>query len=198
MTYQFLGYYFTDTQLFVASIVLAVVVLIAVGFLVQRRNAGRTLAFKRRFGSEYARAVLTHGSAHRAEAHLADREARVESLNLRELGATERERFLKEWETVQSRFLDHPKAAVLEASDLVDALLEIRGYPKAAFEQRAADLSVSYPRATDNYRNAHAIAVRSGRLEATTEELRTALIQYRAIFDDLLLVSKSGEIETAA
>ena len=77
-------------------------------------------------------------------------------------------------------------------------LLELRGYPHASFEQRAADVSVHYPRVMENYRTAHAIAVRLGQVEATTEELRTAMIQYRAIFDELLQPEKPVETRTAA
>jgi hypothetical protein len=197
MNYQFMGYYFTSTQLIVAAVVLVVVVVIAVAAFVQYRRR-RTLAFRNRFGTEYDRAVLTHGSSHKAEAKLADRETRVEALKIRELGVTERDRFVAEWHAVQSRFVDHPKAAVTEADDLINALLEARGYPQAEFEQRAADISVHYPRVMENYRGAHAIAARLASDEATTEELRTAIIQYRAIFDDLVQVKTPSEIRTAA
>ncbi len=99
---------------------------------------------------------------------------------------------------MQSRFLDHPEAAVTEADDLIAALLEARGYPKDSFEQRAADVSVTYPRVMENYRVAHAIAVRPGRAEASTEELRTAMIQYRTIFDEIVQDQSAQEKKTAA
>jgi hypothetical protein len=197
MNYQFMGYYFTSTQLIVVSAVLVVVVLVLVGALVQHRRI-RTRAFRNRFGSEYDRAVLKHGSSQKAEAKLADRETRVEALKIRDLGVTERDRFVAEWHTVQSRFVDHPKAAVTEADDLINSLLEARGYPRSTFEQRAADVSVRYPRVMENYRLAHSIAVRVGQVEATTEELRTAMIQYRAIFDDLLQAQTPSENRAAA
>jgi hypothetical protein len=197
MTYQFMGYSLTQTQLIVASVILVVLILVAVGVILERRRT-RTLALRNRFGSEYDRAVLKHGSVDAAETKLADRETRVEALKIRELGIAERERFVTEWSTVQSRFVDHPKAAVIEADDLVNALLEARGYPQATFEQRAADISVHYPRVMENYRIAHSIAVRPGQVEATTEELRTAIIKYRDIFDDLLRVQKPIEAKTAA
>jgi hypothetical protein len=193
----FMGHYFTNQELIVAAVILVVLIAVAIGVFIQRRGA-RTLAFRNRFGSEYERAVLTHGSAREAEAKLADRETRVEALKIRELGVTERERFVTEWHTVQSRFVDHPRAAVTEADDLINALLEARGYPQASFEQRAADVSVHYPRVMENYRVAHSIAVRPGQAEATTEELRTAMIQYRAIFDDLLQAQESTSTRTAA
>jgi len=190
-------FHLTDTQLIIAAVVLVFLVIVAVvGFEHRRRT--RTKAFRNRFGSEYDRAVLEHGSGRKAEAKLADRETRVDALRIRELGATERVRFIAEWQTVQSRFVDHPQAAVTEANDLISALLEARGYPKDNFEQRAADISVSHPRVMEDYRVAHAIAVRPGRVDATTEELRTAMIKYRAIFDELVQVQKPQENKSAA
>ena len=190
-------YHFTNTQLIVAAAVLVFVVVIAVAAYLAHRKT-KTAAFRNRFGSEYDRAVLEHGSSRKAEAKLADRETRVDALKIRELGATERERFVAEWQTVQSRFVDHPKAAVTEADDLIATLLEARGYPKDSFEQRAADVSVTYPRVMENYRVAHGIAVQSGRVDASTEELRTAMIQYRAIFDELVQDQKPQERKSAA
>ena len=116
----------------------------------------------------------------------------MEAVNIRDLSANKRERFIASWHAGESRFIDHPKAAATEADDLVNALLEARGYPQAGFEQRAADLSVGYPLVMENYRRAHAVAVRLGPVEATTEELRTAMIQYRDIFDELVQAQKPG------
>lgn len=190
-------FHFTSIELIVAAVALVVVVLIAVAVYLRHRKA-KTAAFRNRFGPEYDRAVLEHGSSRKAEAKLADRETRVEALKIRELGATERERFVAEWQTVQSRFVDHPKAAVTEADDLIAALLEARGYPKNSFEQRAADVSVTYPRVMENYRVAHAIAARPGLADASTEELRTAMIQYRSIFDELVQAKLAQEKKPAA
>jgi hypothetical protein len=190
-------YHFTDTQLITAAVVLVVLIIVAlVGFEHRRKN--RTQSLRNRFGTEYDRAVVEHGSPRKAEAKLAERETRVNALNIRELGSTERERFIAEWQTVQSRFVDHPKAAVTEADDVIAALLEARGFPKDNFEQRAADISVSYPGVMENYRVAHSIAVRPGRTEASTEELRTAMIQYRSIFDELVQAQKLQEKKSAA
>jgi hypothetical protein len=188
---------FTNAQLIVAAFALIVAALIAVGAYLEHRKS-KTRALRNRFGTEYDRAVVTHGSSRQAENKLADRETRVEALKIRDLEATERDRFVAEWHTVQSRFVDHPKAAVTEADDLVNALLEARGYPRAGFEQRADDVSVTYPRVMENYRLAHGVAIRPGQVEATTEELRTAMIQYRAIFDELLQAQKPGEHKVAA
>jgi hypothetical protein len=196
---QFLGmsYNFTTIQLVVMAIVFVLVVGIAIAAYINHRRT-RTLALRNRFGSEYDRAIVTHGSSRQAEAKLTDRQTRVKSFEIRDLGATERERFVAEWQTIQSRFLDHPKSAVTEADDLINAVLESRGYPRASFEQRAADVSVTYPRVMANYRLAHGIAVRPGRVEATTEELRSAMIEYRAIFDELAQAQRPAESRSAA
>jgi hypothetical protein len=122
----------------------------------------------------------------------------VETLNIRNLGAIEQQRFIAEWKAVQARFVDHPKSAVTEASELIDAILLARGYPQVGFEQRAADVSVTYPHVMENYRSANSIAVRSGRPDASTEELRTAMIQYRAIFDEVIQTQKPQEKRSAA
>ena len=187
MQFQFNGvfYHLTNTQLTIAVVVLVVLVMVVVAVYMRHRKT-RTLALRSRFGSEYDREVKMHSSARQAEAKLAGRTTRVETLKLRDLGATERERFIAEWHTVQSRFVDHPKAAVTEADELINSLLQARGYPQAGFEQRASDVSVTYPTVMEDYRVAHDIAVRLGDKEATTEELRTAMIQYRSIFDELV------------
>jgi hypothetical protein len=190
-------YQFTNAQLMIAAVVVVVAVVIAVaGYLTYRRS--RTRAFRTRFGPEYDRAVMTHGSSRKAEAKLADRETHVKTLELRDLGATERERFVADWQLVQARFVDHPKTAVNEADELISSLLVARGYPKGSFDQRAADISVSYPRVMEDYRLANGIAVRPGRVDASTEELRTAMIQYRTIFDELVQVQKPPAKRTAA
>ena len=188
---------FTQTQIIVAAIVLVAVIALVVGLFVAMRRK-RTRALRTRFGSEYDRAIVTHGSARSAETKLEDRQSRVEAMPIRDLSITERERFSSEWQVVQSRFVDHPRAAVTEANDLINALLEARGYPMAGFEQRAADVSVTYPRVMENYRVAHGIAVRHAGAEATTEELRTAMIQYRSIFDELAQAQKPVASRSAA
>jgi hypothetical protein len=187
MQFQFNGvfYHLTYTQITIAVVLLVVLVMVVVALYMQHRKT-RTLALRNRFGSEYDREVKMHPSARQAEAKLASRTNRVETLKLRDLAATEHERFVTEWRTVQARFVDHPKAAVIEADELINSLLEARGYPQAGFEQRASDVSVTYPRVMEDYRVAHAIAMRPGDKEATTEELRTAMIQYRSIFDELV------------
>ena len=167
----------------------AVILVIAVvAWLYVRKRRSATADLRQRFGPEYERAVREHGSERKAEAKLADREKRVEMLKIRDLDPMEHERFLKQWASVQSRFVDSPKGAVAEADDLVSSLMKTRGYPVSDFDQRAADISVDHPRVTENYRFAHEIALRVGKDEATTEDLRTAMIHYRSLFEELVQV----------
>jgi hypothetical protein len=187
----------TNPRFIAGAVAVIVIVVVAVGLYLRKRRK-TTAGLRARFGPEYDRAVLAHGSESKAEAKLADREERVEGLKIRELGATERQRFPAEWHTVQSRFVDHPKGAVTEADELVSSLLQARGYPVADFDQRAADISVNHPRLVEYFRSAHGVAVRLGNNEASTEELRTAMIQYRSLFDELLEVQTPGEVKAVA
>ena len=174
-----------DPKLIILAVV--VVLIIAVlAWLYVRQRRHTTAELRHKFGPEYERAVLAHGSERKAEAKLADREKRVEKLNIRELDPADHERFVRRWESLQSRFVDSPKGAVTEADDLVSSVMKTRGYPVSEFDQRAADISVDYPGVVENYRSAHEIALRVGKDAATTEDLRTAMIHYRSLFEELV------------
>jgi FtsZ-interacting cell division protein ZipA len=176
-------------------VVVAIVAVLAIAWVVLRKR--RTEALRSRFGPEYERTVREHGPS-RAETVLAEREKRVEKFPIRELTADERERFVTEWRMVQSRFVDDPKRSVGEADELVIGLMQARGYPMSNFEQRAADISVDHPRVVDNYRAGHEIALRHRKGEATTEDLRNAIIYYRSLFDELLQPKPAGEKKEVA
>jgi hypothetical protein len=178
------------TLIVVLILAVCVIAICVTVYLIQRKQ--NTVKLRKHFGSEYDRAVVEHGSQRKAEVGLAARESRVEKLKIRELGVSQRERFVIDWHSVEARFLDHPKGAVTEADELVNALLKARGYPVAGFEQSAEDVSVNYPRMMEYYRSAHAIAVRPGKSEASTEELRSAMIDYRTLFDELIQVPASA------
>jgi hypothetical protein len=180
----------------VATLIIAALAMLGWMYLRKRRSASANL--RKKFGPEYDRAVKVHGSERKAEAQLEDREKRVEQLNLHDLDPMEHERFSKRWEAVQSRFIDSPKGALTEADDLVSSLMKARGYPVSDFDQRAADISVDHPRVMENYRSAHEIVVRVGKDEATTEELRTAMIHYRSLFEELAQVPLNVERKEVA
>jgi len=189
-----------DTNL-IALAAVAILIMAALAWLYIRKRRNTTAVLRKKFGPEYDHAVLVHGAGRKAESKLEDREKRVEKLNIRNLDPLEHERYLKRWEAVQSRFIDSPKGAVTEADDLVSSVMKARGYPVSDFEQRAADISVDHPRVMENYRSAHEIALRVakvGKDEATTEDLRTAMIHYRSLFEELVQVPASVERKEVA
>jgi hypothetical protein len=172
------------TQIVVAvAVVVALVVGLAV-ILGMRKRHTRTLADK--FGPEYDRALETTGQKAKAEAELDARTKRVEHLQIRPLTPQEHDRFAGLWRTAQERFVDSPPTAVAEADQLVTEVMRVRGYPMTDFEQRAADVSVIHPHLVTNYRAAHAIAMNSAGQQASTEDLRQAMVHYRALFEELL------------
>lgn len=179
-----------DPKVIVVVVIAVIAVLLIVWGVTRRR---RTEALRHRFGPEYERTVRERGQG-KAESALLQRKERVEKFRLRELGASERERFVSEWRGVQSRFVDDPKGAVTDADHLLLRVMEARGYPMSDFDQRAADISVDHPRVVDNYRAAHEIALRHRRGQATTEDLRNAIIYYRSLFDELLQ-TRTSEID---
>jgi hypothetical protein len=169
------------------AIVLAVIALVAVAaaaWLFYRNR--RTQKLREGFGSEYDRAVLESGSRGRAERELAARRQRVEALHIRPLSSEECGRFEDAWRTIQARFVDDPVAAIREADSLIGEVMQTRGYPVGDFEQRASDISVDHADVVTNYRAAHGTALAQERGEATTEDLRQAMVHYRALFDELL------------
>ncbi len=166
-------------------VIVIVVVAIAVAAFVFFQKE-RTKRLKTQFGPEYDRLVDSRGNQRKAEEELVDRQKRVEKLHIRELNRAEVERFSESWRSVQARFVDTPREAVAEADRLVREVMTTRGYSMGDFEQRAADISVDHPRVVENYRAAHDIAARDAAAKANTEDLRQAMVHYRALFDDLL------------
>lgn len=169
-----------------ACVVVLVVMLAIIWGIARQRSRRRTAELRTRFGLEYDFAVRQYGSRRKAEAELEGRLHRIERLPLRPISAADRSRYLRDWDAIQARFLDHPRGAVIEADELIATLLQARGYPGVRFEQRVADISVDHARMADPYRRANAITVRAGKGDATAEELRSAMVLYRAIFEELL------------
>ena len=169
--------------LILAIVLIALAVAAVAWFVVQKQKSAK---LRRRFGPEYDRAVKEYGGRTKAEAELSKREQRVAGLNIIPITAAEAARFSNAWSSLQSRFVDDPKGVVPEADLLVRELMIKRGYPMGDFELRAADISVDHPSVVKNYRAAQIIALRNARREADTEELRTAVVHYRTLFDELL------------
>jgi hypothetical protein len=177
----------TTTTLIIIVGVLIVAAILAWHFLQERRS--KTL--RRRFGPEYERAVHEHGNQHKAEQALVARQKRMEKIHIHTLSPQDRDRFADEWHEVQSRFVDDPPGSIRDADRLVTEVMRARGYPMGEFEQRAEDLSVDHPQVVRNYRAARAIAIRRDKGEASTEDLRVALVYYRELFEDLLGVHET-------
>jgi hypothetical protein len=173
-----------DQDILIPLLVVAVAVLAVILFMVFRKQ--RTTRLRQRFGDEYDRTVNATGNQRKAEDELISRAKRVEQFEIHPLSAEQRGQFTETWSEIQGRFVDQPSQAVREADDLVKVVMGARGYPLTDFEQRAADISVHHPRVVGNYRIARDIAAKNRTGEATTEDLRQALMAYRELFVDLL------------
>ncbi|MEO3884719.1 hypothetical protein [Nonomuraea sp. B5E05] len=178
------------TYIWVAVVVIAVVALAAVAYVVQQQKRRNHL--RERFGPEYERIVADHDNRRDAEQELLDREQRHSELDIRPLPQESRETYANRWTEVQERFVDAPGFAVTEADQLVTAVMAERGYPTEDFEQRLSDLSVGHGETLDHYRAAHEISGRAAKKQASTEELRQAMVHYRALFEELLHETTRG------
>jgi hypothetical protein len=179
----------SQTSTILAVVVVLVLIALAAWYFVQKRQSER---LQQRFGPEYGRAVDEHGSRTKAELELKAREERVGKLNIVPLSPSDASKFSQAWANVQASFVDNPKGVVAQADQLVRELMAKRGYPVADFEHRAADISVDHPAVVENYRAAQLIAARDTRGEASTEDLRNAVVHYRVLFNELLEVRQDG------
>jgi hypothetical protein len=170
------------------TIFAVVLVLVVVGSLLAmvfvRQNRSKNL--QTQFGTEYEHTVESLGDEKKAQAELEARQKHVKTLNTHPLSEIERERYLADWVEVQAKFVDHPGAAIVSANRLIMEVMQMRGYPVSDFEQRAADLSVTYPTLVSHYRAARAIALRNELQQADTEELRQAMRHYHLLFAELV------------
>lgn len=179
-------------------IVLVVVIVVVLALILFGYMAARRAALRRQFGPEYDRVVQEQGGRMPAERELRERERRHAELNIRPLSQEAQARYTAQWEQVQARFVDTPAEAVGEADALVTHVMADRGYPTGEFDEQAANMSVEHGRALGHYRDAHELSLRSERGEATTEQLRQALVHYRALFADLLGLEPEQYVGAAA
>ena len=174
----------TEWIVLVAAVVIGCVAVLAlIGARTRRRRHAELV---RRFGPEYDREVEQYGSVPRAERELLAREKRVHKQRLRTLPEAERAQFADDWRGVQARFVDDPAGAVTAADRLIKAVMHAKGYTVERFDQRVADLSVEHAGVVQHYRAAHELAVANREGRANTEDLRQAVVHYRALFADLL------------
>ncbi|HET7246259.1 MAG TPA: hypothetical protein VFJ07_15610 [Streptosporangiaceae bacterium] len=162
-------------------VAVAVVVVVIVAIAAMRRRK-----LQQRFGPEYDRVVGETHSHRKADAELAERERRVRSLDIRPLDETAQVKYAGEWTAIQERFVDQPEEAVTQAGILVTSVMKDRGYPTEDHDQILSDLSVEHANTLDHYRQAHQVSLQAEGGTASTEDLRLAMLHYRALFADLL------------
>jgi hypothetical protein len=164
--------------------VIGIVLILAIVLIVNRQR--RSISLQQRFGPEYARTVEHADDRRAAEAALADRARRRSRLEIVPLAEPVRLRYADQWRQLQEHFVDRPDEAVDAAEGLLDQVMADRGYPVGEFDHQAELVSVDHPHVVENYRIAHEIHGRNRSQQATTEDLREAMLRYRSLFDDLL------------
>jgi hypothetical protein len=177
-----------DPKILIPVIIVVAALIVIAAVLITRKRKSKHL--KQQFGPEYDRAVEQQGNARHAEVILLEREKRVEKFSLRPLPPSDRQRYAEDWAAVQRRFVDDPSNAVNQADTLVNTVLAARGYPVGEAEQQAADISVNYPSLVENYRAARVVMLRHSQRQASTEDLRLAMVNFRSLFDELLETAK--------
>lgn len=174
-----------NTTYIIIAVVLGLMIMGAILWPIFTRRK-RTERLHDHFGPEYDHTVQTLGDEKKAQTELEERQKHVEALDIHPLSVEEHDRYVAEWTAVQSRFVDEPGQAIVDADRLIMEVMQTRAYPVSDFEQRAADVSVSYPALVSNYRAARVIALKNEQHQADTEELRQAMIYYRSLFEELL------------
>jgi hypothetical protein len=168
-------------------IVIAVVVVLAIALIVMWASARRRHRhLEGRFGSEYGRTVDGAESRRKAERELREREAEHAELDLRPLSDAARERYETQWAALQQSFVDRPQVAVADADSLVTDVMRERGYPIDDFDAKSRLVSVDHPDVVENYRRGHSIYIKTVEGQASTEDLRQAVVSYRALFENLV------------
>jgi hypothetical protein len=172
-----------DTWVWIV-IAAAVVVILLVALMAWSR--GRRSRLHDRWGREYDRTVEGSKNRRTGERDLRARESEHEELDIKPLSDAQRERYIEQWRDVQARFVDRPESAVAEADGLLTEVMRERGYPVDDFESQSRLVSVDHPDVVENYRKGHAIYEKNAQGRASTEDLRQAVVAYRALFEDLV------------
>lgn len=174
-------------------IVLAVVVVVGLIAVLERQR--RSAALRDKFGPEYDRAVASHDNQRAAEAELRERQKQREQLDIKPLSEAARLRYDEEWRVVQERFVDQPTEAVASADRLIESVMTEQGYPMADFDEQSKLISVDHPTVVEDYRAARAAYEQTRGGEVGTENLREALLRYRALFSELVGVGQDRSAE---
>ena len=173
-----------DNNTLIVVVVAVALVIAALALLLTRRR--RTDALRERFGPEYERTLTTTGKVSEAERILQERQQRVAGFSLRNLTPDETQRFTTSWKNVQARFVDEPRTAVVEGDRLIGEVMRARGYPVDDPARQLEDLSVDHAHVIEHYRAGRAIVSRHEQGAASTEDLRQAMVHFRALFEELV------------
>jgi hypothetical protein len=187
-----------DLTALIVLIAAAVMLGALIIYAVRGSRLKRSHQLREKFGPEYDRLVSEHGSQDRAERELLARKKRRDALDIKLLTDEQCDNFSAEWGRVQQLFVDDPNGAVLAADTLVQEVMRTRGYPEGDFDQRVSDLSVEHANVIEHYRSARKLAVKSEHGTAETEDLRKALVHFRALFSDLLQTDRIQRTERRA
>lgn len=179
----------------IAIVVIVVIVLVGLALWWNARRQKVSTA-QQRFGPEFDRAVQEHGgNKQEAASDLQQRQERVEKVTIHPLTADERQQYSAEWQSIQTQFVDDPGGAVTRADDLITQVMDRIGYEADEFGKRTDVISVKYPDAAENYRIAHDLAQKQESGDATTEDLRNAMLRYRTLFEQLVGVPQGTQTE---
>jgi len=178
----------STTEWIVIGAGIAVLVVVALLLAARVSSSRRRAHLRGQFGPEYDRTVETAGSRRQAERELSDRESERAKLDLKPLSEAARTRFNDEWQTVQQRFVDDPEGAAAQAERLVRRVMDERGYPADNDTTDRTELvSVDHPDVVDRYRSGcEALEHQSSARVDRTEDLRVAMVDFRAVFESLL------------
>jgi hypothetical protein len=167
----------------VVAVLIAAAAVLAVAFFRIRRRRSR---LREHFGREYERAVSADGVS-AGERRLDGLERERQELDLRQLSPAARERYLEEWRQAEARFVSDPRDATRAAERLVGRVLEERGYPQDETDRGrvVALVSVDHPEIADRYRHGQAM-LESVDGAASTENMRKAMLDFRAVLEDVL------------
>jgi hypothetical protein len=171
----------------------AVALIVVVALIARGARRSKSDQLREKYGNEYDHAVQSAGSRAKAERELEHRAEEVSRYNIRPLSAQERERYQADWSRVEQHFLERPTTAVVEADETVSEIMRTRGYPMGDFEKHAAHLSVTNPTVVEHYRSGHKVITGSPG-SASTEDLRQAMLHYRALFDELISDRTAGDV----
>ena len=165
----------------IIGVVIVVVAAVVVAAVVVASREMRRARLRRQFGPEYDRLAQQLGNRSKADAELTARQQRAKALAIHELSAEQQASYSGDWTAVQERFVDTPAEAVSAAGTLIWDVMRDRGYPADDPNASMDALSVYHPGSLEGYRQTLGLRTES----ATTEQLREAMISYRALFEDL-------------